>query len=1121
MANTYKKVIEVVLQAVDATKGAFDSLQNNLKNAQTLSLQASSGLQGLGRAAQTAATGADQAAKAAASEAAAMALAASEATKLSTGQDAVGTSASKAARSMDEASAEARDLAQAESDAAAKGMSLVEVMGRFTAVAGQLASMAFPVVQAAQFERKLAEAMAVMGAAGEEVDRFRNLTQELGRTTEYTASQAAEGLLMLARAGIKGTDAMGSLPTALKLAQAGAMDLGVAADIVTNIMTGFRLSVDALPAVADKVTAAFTNSNSTLQELGQAFKYVGPIAAGVGTNFDDVTAAMAALHNAGLKADMAGTALRGTLSALLSPTREEALLLEDLGRRAGGAGLQIFDAQRRFVGFVSLLEQLERAGITAGEALELFGDRAGVGMAALLGQGSQAVAQLRSTIEQSEGTVDRISRQMNENLVGAWRNFKSAMEGLAISIGEQVQGPLSSLLSVLTSAVNQVTDLAKAYPELTQALTLAAGAYLTFSTAAKALDLLKLLVDVKALTNAFSLLQQGAIALTSQFGLLGSALAAGVFVLATQQVMQLAGAIREAIAASEGLVATAQQYQSNALAFQQYKDLVLAGEAEIAQMREQQLRDYFAQLQGALDYYKNMMIALEAQAQERNWLLMQTEAAKQAEEQLAVVKARYDEILGAMALAGQQARALGVDLLDTGQKQIEATQRAVDYNAVLQRMTGDTQTSTIALQEAMNSLIDRQTKVAERFVLVAQSGQASAQQLMAAFQKTLTSLSNTESIEMVRQAIKRLGDEGTLSIEQVKWAMMELDQKARGLADSMDPVVQAYRTLRVESTASLQQTAEEARQAFETIRRSGQASAHDVKEAFLAYARAAMEAARATGEGAVEATRSLLETQASALNLEKALREAGIAGMEAGQQIASSMNEAAKAADETASKAKGMAEGVRQSFEDGTGADAVHVKEEKPSKALWKPKGWEEMSEYARRQVERILDQWYGHNGFNYVAKQQLEELIRNTGDAVNKMDELWSRVQVSGVNEALARQIEQWKAAYGALIDPSVYADLTRALDEYRRSAEAAMSAATQAPVPQSTPSSLLVKHPAAPTAAASMTVEGSRIASVLDQIAQQVSGIARVASGLSAIDVDQLVGWVVDRLSMSAMRA
>lgn len=1120
MANTYKKVIEVVLQAVDATRDAFASFQNNLKTAQGLSLQASSGLQGLGKAAQTAAAGAEQATKAAVSEATAMARAASEASRLSTGQDAVGTSAAKAAGAMDRASEEARDLAQAQSDATTKGLSLVDAMTRFASIAGQLAGMAFPVTQAAQFERKLAEAMAVMGEAGEGVQKFRELTQELGRTTEYTASQAAEGLLMLARAGIKGADAMGALPTALKLAQAGAMDLGVSADIVTNIMTGFKLSVDTLPAVADKLTAAFTNSNSTLQELGQSFKYVGPIAAGVGSNFDDVTAAIAALHNAGLKADMAGTALRGTLSALMNPTKEEALLLEDLGRRMGGAGLQIFDAQGKFVGFVSLLQQLEKASITAGEALELFGDRAGVGMAALLNQGSAAVAQLRTTIEQSEGTVDRISRQMNENLVGAWRNFKSAMEGLAISIGQQVQGPLSQLLSVLTNVINQVTNLAKAYPELTQVLTLAAGAYLTFSTAAKAIDLLKMVMDVKALTSAFSLLQQGAVALSTQFGVLGGALAAGIFVLATQQVMQLAAAIRDATAASEGLVATAQQYQNNALAFQQYKDVVIAGETEISQMREQQLRDYFAQLQGALDYYKNMMIALEAQAQERNWLLMQTEAAKEAEAQLAVVKGRYDEILGAMALTGQQARMLGIDLLDAGQKQVEATQQAIDYNATLQQMTGQAATSTMALQEAMDALVDRQTKVAEQFVLVAQSGQATAAQLMAAFQKTLGSLSNVESIEMVRQAIKRLGDEGVLSVEQVKWAMAELDDKARGVADSMDPVVQAYRTLRVESTAALQRTAEEARQAFETIRRSGEASAHDIKEAFLAYARAAMEAARATGEGAVSATRSLLETQASALNLEKALREAGIAGAEAGQQIAESMQQASQAMEEAAQKAQNMAEDVSESFQQGAGGETVKV-EEKKSKAMWKPKGWEEMSEYAQREVQRILDQWYGPTGFNAVAKQQLDELVRNTGEAVDKMDELWAKVQTSGVNEALARQIEQWKAAYGALIDPSVYADLTRALDDYRRAAEQAMSAATQAPVPASTPSSLLAKQPAAPTAAASMTIEGSRIASVLDQIAQQVSGIARVASGLSAIDVDQLVGWVVDRLSMSAMRA
>jgi TP901 family phage tail tape measure protein len=395
-----------------------------------------------------------------------------------------------------------------------------------TALIASLAVMGFPVVQAAEFQRSMSEVQAISGATGEELGQLTARAKELGRTTEYTSIQTAGAMKYLAMAGLTVEQSLGAVGTVLQVAKAGAMDLGESADIVTNILTGFRLEVSDLGRVSDVLVQTFTHTNSTLGELGFAMKYVAPIAAGLGANFEDLTATMGLLHSAGMKGSMAGTALRGVLSALFNPTAQETELMKELGERIGGAGLQIRNSEGDFIGFASLIGQLEDANMDAAESLRLFGQRAGPAIAGLLGMGGDALKHYVELNEKAAGRAQEIADVMGDNVVGALRKVKSAFEGLSIEIGDHTLPAFQMLLEVVGDSLNTITDFAEAHETLSGILVGVVG-------------------TITAIVAAVSAYKIAAIGLAPVFKtLIGTAMAAaGGFTMAVATLLALKAAL--------------------------------------------------------------------------------------------------------------------------------------------------------------------------------------------------------------------------------------------------------------------------------------------------------------------------------------------------------------------------------------------------------------------------------------------------------------------------------------------------------------------------------------------------------------------------------------------------
>jgi TP901 family phage tail tape measure protein len=323
--------------------------------------------------------------------------------------------------------------------------------------------VAYSIIKFAEFEDVMLKVKGILQANEEEYEALNAVTRELGATTRYTATEAAQGLEFLALAGFSTTEAIEAIPEVLNLAQAAAIDLGTAADIVTNIMAGYGIEVENLSKSNDVLTATFTNSNTDLQQLGDAFKYVGPVAKSLGLDLEETASILGVLGNAGYQAQMGGTALRNILVALVAPAGNMGKMMKELGvdtaefgidlsdskNALRSLGVEVKDSEGNLKPFVDIMDQM-KAGLDkipdsadrTAVLIEIFGKRGGPQMAALLEQGSGAVLDLETKIRSLGGITGDIAEQMESGMGGALRAMKSAFDEVAISIGEKMSDAL-------------------------------------------------------------------------------------------------------------------------------------------------------------------------------------------------------------------------------------------------------------------------------------------------------------------------------------------------------------------------------------------------------------------------------------------------------------------------------------------------------------------------------------------------------------------------------------------------------------------------------------------------------------------------------------------------------
>lgn len=319
---------------------------------------------------------------------------------------------------------------------------------------------------AGDFQASMIRLQAISGATGNQLDQLRRKAEQMGAETKFSARDAADALNFMAMAGVNAANSLEALPYVLQLAAAAGMDMARATDIAMSIMAGYRLRIDDLAHANDVLVYAMNATNTSLESLGEAMKYAGPVAAAAGVQFEEAAAILGMMGNAGIQGSMAGTSLRGALSRLLAPTDQITAAMD-------AAGIALHRTSEGGVDLIDLMRQLEPRANDAGLMMTIFGQRAGPALSAVLSQGVDALELLTIQLELSEGTAADVANAYNEGLNGAVSSLQSGMEALALSIGR------SGLTENLTNMANDLADLFRALadvnPKLLEAATLFAG----------------------------------------------------------------------------------------------------------------------------------------------------------------------------------------------------------------------------------------------------------------------------------------------------------------------------------------------------------------------------------------------------------------------------------------------------------------------------------------------------------------------------------------------------------------------------------------------------------------------------------------------------------------------
>lgn len=363
------------------------------------------------------------------------------------------------------------------------------------------AGLAKSITIGAAFESDMAKVAAVSRASDEELNTLTKTARQLGAKTQWSASEAAQGMQYLAMAGFKTNEIIETMPGMLNLASAGAIDLASASDIASNILTGFGLSASDMNRVGDVLTNTFTQSNTTLQGLGATMKYAAPVAKAMGVSIEQAAAMAGKLGDAGIQGEMAGTTLRSVLLRLSAPSEKAAVALDALG-------VKTTDANGKMKSFPAILKELNAAMSGMSESARanftktIFETEAMSGALVLMEQaGSGALDKFIGAV-QDVGSAESVASKQIDNLNGDVTILNSAMQEMALKIYDSVKPALRAFAQQATEIVTRIGAWANENPGLVQKIVAVAGAVAAFTAAA-----LPMLAALKTAQFLFALIK--------------------------------------------------------------------------------------------------------------------------------------------------------------------------------------------------------------------------------------------------------------------------------------------------------------------------------------------------------------------------------------------------------------------------------------------------------------------------------------------------------------------------------------------------------------------------------------------------------------------------------------
>ncbi len=586
-------------------------------------------------------------------------------------------SADECATSIDQYGKEVKTATEASVELGSKGGEAINALAEAVVAAGiaekvkDVAAALYDCVETfGAFQSQMSAVQAISGASAQDMEALAEKAKEMGASTSFTAAEAGQALEYMAMAGWKTGDMLDGLKGIMHLAAASGEDLASTSDIVTDALTAFGLKASDSGHFADVLAVASANANTNVGMMGETFQYAAPVAGALGYSIEDVAVAIGLMANSTIKGSSAGTALRSMLTNLAKPSKDVAEYMEALG-------VSLTDSQGQMRSLSELIGILRErfSQLTEAQKTEyaagIAGKEAMSGLLAIVNASEEDYRKLEEAINSCNGAAKQMSETRLDNYAGQITLLNSAVDGLKLTVGEQLTPLLANIASGATTAVNGLNELLEVCPGLSSVL-------VGLVTAAGALT---------AAFAGFSIVK----AITPMITAFNAALAAnpmGLFAVAAAGVVAaLAAFTAQSEAADAKAKDLAQSLRESRSAYQELSESMAAEKSSVA--------DSVRALQ-------NLLGAEEKSATRKEQIIRMVD---ELNEKIPGLGLAYDETADAINMTGEALE----HMAETAREQEEQEARVARLN----ELYTEREAVTRELEDAQNRLSEAQDKLNE------------------------------------------------------------------------------------------------------------------------------------------------------------------------------------------------------------------------------------------------------------------------------------------------------------------------------------------------------------------------------------------------------------------------
>lgn len=364
------------------------------------------------------------------------------------------------------------------------------------------------------FEATMSTVEALSGANADELNLLSTEAKELGATTAFTATEAAEAMTYMGMAGWKADQMLSGMNGVLQLAAASGEDLATTSDIVTDNLTAFGLTAADTAHFSDVLAAAATSSNTSVSIMGETFQKSAALAGALNYSVEDVAVATGLMANAGIKGSIAGTALKNMFTGLVEGvelTSESFGEVEYSAIKADGTMEGFMDTIVNLRGYFDKMTDAEKLM----NAETLVGKQSIAGFMSLLNTTEADFDSLTNSIQNCAGSAEKMAKIKLDNYAGQVTLLNSATDALKVTFGEAFQTELTKIVKIATEVVSAVQAYLAEHPAITKAIIAITaevgafvgiyGAYLAVKKAKNVLSALSTALNIKETASVLAL----------------------------------------------------------------------------------------------------------------------------------------------------------------------------------------------------------------------------------------------------------------------------------------------------------------------------------------------------------------------------------------------------------------------------------------------------------------------------------------------------------------------------------------------------------------------------------------------------------------------------------------